>query len=113
MSELGNKQIMAENIKHYMNIHNIDRRELSETLGVGYSTVTDWLNAVNYPRIDKIEMMAKLWNIEKSDLVENKDSNDKLNNNALRVAAHIDDNVTEEEMADIIKYIEFIKSQHK
>jgi transcriptional regulator with XRE-family HTH domain len=29
------------------------------------------------------------------------------------IAAHIDADVTEEEMDDIVKYIEFIKSQHK
>lgn len=113
MSGLGNKEIMASNIKHYMNIHNIDRRELSEKLNVGYSTVTDWLNAVNYPRIDKIEMMANLWGIEKSDLVEKKTTEKQANDNTMRVAAHIEDDVTEEELEEIMRFIDYIKSRRK
>ena len=58
MSDLGNKQIMAENIRYYMKKKQIGRRDLCEALGFKYSTVTDWLNAEKYPRIDKIEMMA-------------------------------------------------------
>lgn len=38
---------------------------------------------------------------------------DEEQNSTMRVAAHIDDDVTEEQMKDIIKYIEFLKSQHK
>ena len=70
MSDLGNKQIMAENIRYYMYKKQIDRRKLCEALGFKYSTVTDWLNAEKYPRIDKIEMMANYFKISKADLVE-------------------------------------------
>ena len=38
------------------------------------STVSDWMHARTYPRIDKIEMMANYFVIEKSDLVEQKSS---------------------------------------
>jgi len=67
---LGNKEIMAKNIKKYMNIHNVTRNKMSEALKVSYSTLSDWINAKTYPRIDKIEMMADYFNISKSDLVE-------------------------------------------
>lgn len=40
-------------------------------------------------------------------------NNDKKSSNIETIAAHIDDDVTEEEMEDIVKYIEFIKSQNK
>jgi len=70
MSALGNKEIMAQNIKHYMKAFGIDRKEFCNRLGFKYSTVTDWLNAEKYPRIDKIEMMASFFSINKADLVE-------------------------------------------
>lgn len=70
MSDLGNKQIMAENIRYYMKKKQIGRKDLCEALGFKYSTVTDWLNAEKYPRIDKIEMMANYFRISKADLVE-------------------------------------------
>ena len=48
----------------------LDRKEFCKRLGFKYSTVTDWLNAEKYPRIDKIEMMANFFNVSKADLVE-------------------------------------------
>lgn len=70
MSALGNKQVMAQNIKMYMEDKGISRKEFCKRLGLAYSTVTDWLNAEKYPRIDKIEMMANFFGISKADLVE-------------------------------------------
>ena len=70
MSELGNKKIMANNIRRYMEMKGISRKEFCQRLGFKYSTVTDWLNAEKYPRIDKIELMANFFNISKADLVE-------------------------------------------
>ena len=74
MSTLGNKEIMANNIKHYMNLMGIDRKEFCKRLGFAYSTVTDWINAEKYPRIDKIEIMANFFGISKADLVEPKNT---------------------------------------
>ena len=62
---LGNKEIMAKNIRRLMDEKGVSRRELCNLLGFKYSTVTDWLNAEKYPRIDKIEMMANFLIVEK------------------------------------------------
>lgn len=70
MNNLGNKKTMSRNIQYYMDLHNESRKDLSELLNVAYTTLCDWINGNSYPRIDKIEMMANHWNIEKSDLVE-------------------------------------------
>ncbi|MDY5436527.1 helix-turn-helix transcriptional regulator [Peptostreptococcus porci] len=69
-SDLGNKEIMAKNIKRYMDDFELDRKELASIAGVAYSTLSDWLNANKYPRIDKIEKMANYFGISKADLVE-------------------------------------------
>ena len=70
MSELFNKQIMAKNIKKYMALNNKSRTEICNDLSISYTTFADWVNAKTYPRIDKIELLANYFNIEKSDLVE-------------------------------------------
>lgn len=70
MSDLGNKEIMARNIKKYMNHMNVKRSEISESVGVPYTTFNDWYNGITYPRIDKIEKMANYFGISKADLVE-------------------------------------------
>lgn len=71
---LGNKKVMANNIRHYMKLNDIDRNKLCEDLGLKYMTVSDWINANTYPRIDKIELLANYFGIRKSDLVEDKNS---------------------------------------
>lgn len=72
MTSVGNKEIMAKNLKYYIEKSGKDRRELADIWGFPYSTVTDWINGKKYPRIDKIEIMADYFGILKSDLVEDK-----------------------------------------
>lgn len=74
MSDLGNKKIMAQNIKYYMAIQNKNNTQICQTLGFSMSTFSDWIHARTYPRIDKIELMANYFGIEKSDLVEERSS---------------------------------------
>lgn len=72
LSNLGNKEIMAANIKYYLYINGLSQSDLCRTLGIKINTFSDWVNAKTYPRIDKIELMANYFGIEKSDLVEEK-----------------------------------------
>lgn len=80
-SNLGNKEIMAKNIRRYMEQKNVSRTDICKALDIKYTTFCDWINAKTYPRIDKIEMMANYFGIEKSDLVESpkpKDQDDTI-----------------------------------
>ncbi|MDU7505703.1 MAG: XRE family transcriptional regulator [Clostridia bacterium] len=72
-NNLGNKEIMAKNIRRYMEIHGVDRNDLCQALGIKYTTLSDWVNAKTYPRIDKIEKLANYFGVTKADLVEPKD----------------------------------------
>ncbi|MGM0217694.1 helix-turn-helix domain-containing protein [Enterococcus sp. AZ126] len=68
---------MAKNIVKYMELNGVDRNKLSADLGISYTTITDWVKGKTYPRIDKIEMMANYFGINKSDLVEEKKYTDE------------------------------------
>ena len=70
MSDLGNKEIFSRNLKHYMSLSNKTRNDICKDLNFSYTTFTSWYNGDFYPRIDKIEMLANYFNIEKSDLIE-------------------------------------------
>ena len=52
MSDLGNKEVFAKNLHYYMNMNNIDRNKMCKLLEIPYTTLSDWLNAKKYPRID-------------------------------------------------------------
>ena len=70
MSDLGNKQIMADNIIYYMNLLGKTRGDICRDLDFKYTTVTGWITGEKYPRIDKIELLANYFGITKADLVE-------------------------------------------
>ena len=72
MSALGNKEVMAKNLKYYVERSGKTQKELSEIVGVSTSTFSDWMKAKKYPRIDKIEILADYFGILKSDLIEEK-----------------------------------------
>lgn len=65
-----NKNIFATNLKYYMSLKNKSRTDISEALGISYYTVTDWVNGKKYPRMDKVERLAKYFGVLKSDLIE-------------------------------------------
>lgn len=84
MIGLGNKSIMAKNLRRLMSEKNVTAKEMSKALHFPYTTLLSWLNAENYPRIDKIEIMADYFGVKKSDLIEEKLTDEqKAGNEAL------------------------------
>ena len=74
MTNLGNKDVFAKNLKKYMQLNGKTRNEVCHALGLKYTTCADWVNGKKYPRMDKIEMLANYFGIKKSDLIEDNDS---------------------------------------
>ena len=70
MSNLGNKEIMARNIRTYLDRKGITGKDLALAIGVPPTTLYSWLQAQAYPRIDKIELMANYFGVSKAALVE-------------------------------------------
>lgn len=65
-----NKEIMSKNLKKYMEIKHVNATDVCNALNIKHNTFSDWVNGKNYPRIDKIEMLANYFGISKADLVE-------------------------------------------
>lgn len=70
---MDNKNVFASNLKLYMEVKGKSRNDISEALGISYFTVSDWVNGKKYPRMDKVEMLANYFGIQKSDLIEKKE----------------------------------------
>ena len=45
-------------------------KDVYTAIDVPQATFSNWVNAETYPRIDKIEKMAKLFGVSKAELVE-------------------------------------------
>ncbi len=72
MNTEENKQIMARNIKRYMERKGVTNQQICDALGFKYTTFMDWIKGVTYPRIGKVEAMADYFGVLKSDLIEEK-----------------------------------------
>ena len=70
IGSLGNKEVMAKNIRKQLESRGLNVKDFAAIMDFKYSTVLDWVNAKTYPRIDKIELMANYFGIEKADLIE-------------------------------------------
>lgn len=129
MSDLGNKAVMAENIKYYMQRHGKTRAEVCNDLGFAYSTFSEWLNAKKYPRIDKIELMANYFRVSKADLVEDKTkapregyytdpevaelAEELRTNPEYRILFDASKDLTKEDINTVLKIIEGLKAREQ
>ena len=59
------------------------QKDMADIVGVSTATYSDWINAKKYPRIDKIEIMADYFGILKSDLIEDKMTEEKEKDNEI------------------------------
>lgn len=110
MTDLGNKKIFSENLQYHMCKAQKDRNQICEDLRIKYSTLSDWINSNKYPRIDKIEMLANYFGIEKSDLIEKRDASLASKGVKIPVLGYVRAGIPVEAVEDILDYEEIPKS---
>lgn len=72
------KENISNNLSYYMEQNNVNNKELASILNVSESTVGKWILKKSTPRMGVIEKIANYFNIEKSDLIEDKLKNTNL-----------------------------------
>lgn len=64
------KKIFSQNLKKFMALNNKTQSDLINDLGFDKSAVSTWCNGTRLPRMDKVNTLAKYFNINRSDLIE-------------------------------------------
>lgn len=113
MKDLGNKQAMSENLKRLMDERNVSPKELGKALGFPYTTVLSWLKADNYPRIDKIELIAAYFGVIKSDLIEYKTTEQREVESLDKELTQLLTSLSLSEKRRVLDFIAGIKSSRK
>lgn len=70
MSDDKYKQIFSQNLRYYMSLNNKEQIDLINDLGFNKSAVSTWCNGTRLPRMDKVNMLAEYFKINRSDLIE-------------------------------------------
>jgi transcriptional regulator with XRE-family HTH domain len=100
MSNIGNKKTFSKNLTYYIERSGKMQTEIADAIGVSKSTLTEWTKARKYPRIDKIELLANYFSIQKSDLIEEKLSDETKKDNDV-----LTDFIVKARMSDDIMYL--------
>ena len=69
MSELEFNKIVANNIRYYLDRSELTQKEFAKLLGVGQTSVYNWLNAIKIPRSDKIDAMCNIFSCKRADIL--------------------------------------------
>lgn len=70
MSEKDYKKIFSKNLRYYMDLNGKNQMDLMNELHLSSSTVSNWCTGLKLPRMDKVQLLADYFHINKSDLIE-------------------------------------------
>ena len=74
MSNIGNKETFSKNLLYYLHRSGKTQKDIALEIGVTPAAINEWVRMKKYPRIDKIELLARYFGILKSDLIEERDN---------------------------------------
>lgn len=70
MGDYETKQIFAKKLSRLLSDRGITQAELAGIMGVAASSVSAWCNGEKMPRMDKVEWIARYFNVMKTELLE-------------------------------------------
>ena len=96
MNESAFNNSFAKKLKFYLKQANMTQADLAEYMNVSTASISNWCTGNKIPRMDKVDKLCELFDINRSDLIEDKDTEHKqsyyLNPETSRIAQKIYDN---------------------
>ncbi len=80
-----NKQTMSNNLKRLLNERNLSQAEFSRRLDVKPTTLSDWFNGKSYPRVNRIDQMANVLNVERTSLTEPRKESEQAYHDVIQI----------------------------
>lgn len=75
------KQVFSRNLRQFIADSGKTQKEIADAVGVSAPTLNEWVSGKKFPRIDKIQKLADYFGILKSDLIEEKLTEEKEKDN--------------------------------
>lgn len=109
--------MFSQNLKYLRDKHDMEQIDLAQKLGrKSASSISEWEKGKYTPKLKTLSEIASIFKVSIDDLMDEDLSNmkeDKKSNTFQTIAAHLEDDLTEEEWQEVIEYAEFIKSKRK
>ena len=100
--------ILYDRVRMLAERQGLSLNDLENRLGFGQNSIYKWKS--KEPSSNRVREVAKFFNVS-TDYLLGLSDNPKINNDDSLLAAHIEADITEEEMEEIKQFIEFIKSK--
>lgn len=62
----------SKNLRFFLEKNNLTQLDFSKKMNVSTATVSNWCKGVKSPRMDKVDLMCKIFHCSRSDLMEDK-----------------------------------------
>ncbi|MDO4468688.1 MAG: helix-turn-helix transcriptional regulator [Bacillota bacterium] len=72
MTDIEQKKIFSKNLNLLLSQHNKTQKEVADAISVSPQTFNTWCQGIALPRMGKVQRLADYFNIEKADLIEEK-----------------------------------------
>lgn len=72
MDNAEHKRILGQNLRYYMTLKGVSRRDVCDALGISYTTFREWHLGRAYPKMGTIEQLANYFGCTKFDLIEDR-----------------------------------------
>lgn len=110
MPEKDLNKIIAKNITKQLELQNKNQMDLAEYMGVTQTTVSNWCRGEKMPRMKKIDMICNFFNINRTDLMnEKKESSIKSNGVKIPVLGYVRAGIPIDAVEEILDYEEISK----
>lgn len=105
------KKIFAKNLLHYMSLNNENQSDVAKILGVSKTTVTHYIQGINVPRMNKIQILCDHYGIKITDLMEEREEQKPEPETIHTIAAHAVGKLSEEDAEKILKFAQYLLSE--
>lgn len=74
MADEEQKKIFSKNLNKYLSLSNKTQKEVADSIHVSPQTFNTWCQGIALPRMGKVQLLADYFSINKSDLIDEKDT---------------------------------------
>lgn len=107
------KEIFATNLNRLLELAGKQQSDMAKELNINKATVSSWCVGSRIPKMDTIQILADYFRVKKSYLIEDHNilATDIRTDIHTIAAHHNGEDWTEEELEEIEKFKEFVKSK--
>lgn len=74
MTAEEHRKIFSMNLKEQLYLHDMTQTDLAKKMDCSITTVNNWYLGLKLPRVEKIDLMCKIFRCTRDDLMENPDA---------------------------------------